>query len=87
MGNIVPGSDNIGDLQPLDVSATVTGPGENNLSDRGLVVPRDLTLNPVLGHQGDGKAAASLAGLLVEVEPGRINDGIWWERSGQVETY
>ena len=62
---VMPGSDYVCDIQPLDAGAAVTESGENGRSYCRLVVPSYLSLDPVLSHQGDGKATVSLPALLV----------------------
>ena len=68
--SVVPGSDNVCDLQPFDASAAVTESGENGRSGCRLVVPSYFSLDPVLCHQVDCKAAFSLAALLFQIKPG-----------------
>jgi hypothetical protein len=70
MRSVVPGSDNVCDLQSFDTSAAVTESGKNRLTNSRLVVPSYLSLDPILCHQIDCKATFSLAALLLQIKPG-----------------
>jgi hypothetical protein len=62
---IMPGFDDVSDIQTFDAGAGVTEPGENGGTDRGLAVPGYLSFDPVLSHQVKSQTAFALAAFLI----------------------